>query len=105
MNGLKNSWGACDHLVNAHLEIYSKYSVEELRKIAKQRTGADDNSCTYWDFKMQPSEKRVILQAAGLPVEPEFIGRKFKDWTPEDQRLIKQAAKRASDWAACLEVV
>jgi hypothetical protein len=66
--------------------------------------GIEDRAACYWDTHMETSEKRVILQAANLPTETEFLRRRFKSWTPADQKRIKEAAKRASQWANTLEV-
>jgi hypothetical protein len=67
--------------------------------------GTDDRAATYWDTSMGTNEKRVILQAANLPFTPEHQRRKLKAWTSADQRRIKEAAKRASLWAANMELV
>lgn len=74
------------------------WSPKDYLNECRRLLGVEDRAATYWDTHMENSEKRVILQAASLPTESEFIRRRFKSWTPADQRRIKEAAKRASGW-------
>lgn len=100
----QTGWTIHDAIINEGAEARQQKTVSELRREALQLLNVEDKSATYWDLHMSNSEKRVILQAASLPTESEFINRRFKAWTLADQKLIKEAAKRASDWANNLRV-
>lgn len=63
-----------------------------------------DRADTYYDLHLSASEKGVLLRAANLSDSPQHKARKLREWTPADQKRIKEAAKRASEWAAGLGV-
>jgi hypothetical protein len=59
---------------------------------------------TFYDLKMSSAERGVLLRAAGLWDDAHHRARKLRDWTTADQKRIKEAAKKASQWAKGLQV-
>lgn len=79
-------------------------SIKALQWRNRQLLKMGDKSDTFYDLKMNDNERGVLLRAAGIDDTPENRKKKLRDFTKIQRQEIKEAAKRASDWAAGLGV-
>lgn len=103
-NVIPFSRGVIDAMIDESAASLRGESIKALQWRNRQLLKMGDKSDTFYDLKMTENERGVLLRAAGIEDTPESRRQKLRDFTKIQRHEIKEAAKRASDWAAGLGV-
>lgn len=80
------------------IEIKDKAIADILQILGTTKTD------TYYDLKMTPAERGVLIRAANLPDNDFYREQKFSYWSEGAKQKLIEAARGARSWANGLEI-